>query len=147
MDKIGETTLEIDLSALEHNYTFSKKERLKQKKAIESLFNGGYSSAAFPLRIVWKSRTHICGSSPLLKVAFSVSKKRFPKAVDRNRAKRIMRECYRINKQVLYNNLKQNDIHLHALFIYTGKTILPFKILNKKMKKLLLKVSQSITAQ
>jgi ribonuclease P protein component len=54
-------------------------------------------------------------------VAFSVPKRLFPKAVDRNYLKRLMREAWRLNK----TSFTQNQVFL--LFIYQNKIRLSFK--------------------
>ena len=56
--------------------------------------------AAFPVRAVFMMAEKGVGE-PKAQVLMSVSKRLFKNAVDRNRAKRQMREAYRKNKQVL----------------------------------------------
>lgn len=82
--------------------TYSKKEKLKSKKLIGHLFSEGQSVSSFPLRMVYLS-TVLDDSQ--VKVGVSVSKRHFKKAVDRNRIKRLMREAYRLNKGVIFNNI------------------------------------------
>lgn len=53
----------------------------------------------------------------------SVPRKRFKKAVDRNRIKRLAREGYRHNKTELYSFLQSKKLLCLLAFIYTGKEI------------------------
>ena len=67
-------------------YTFRKSERLNSRKLIENLFSGGSKSfSAFPLRIVYTVSDK--DNLPDVSVLISVSKKRFKRAVKRNRVK------------------------------------------------------------
>lgn len=118
---------------------FSKKERLKSKKQIESLVKTGKVIKRGSLRVIWKSR-RADDSELLTKVAFSVSKKLFKKAVQRNRIKRILRETYRLNKTVLYDKKQSKKMFL-MLFVYTGKEELSFAGANELMKNLLQEIS------
>ncbi|MCB0472983.1 MAG: ribonuclease P protein component [Flavobacteriaceae bacterium] len=85
--------------------TFRKKERLKNSRDIELLFDKGKSMTAYPLRMVYL-KNELDTEYPV-KVAFSVSKRKMRKAVDRNRLKRQMREAFRKNKHILYEGLKK----------------------------------------
>lgn len=67
----------------------------------------------------------------------SVSKRRFKKAVDRNKIKRLMRESYRLNKSGLYQFLRQNSLELLVAFQYVGKEELPFEKMCVQMETVL----------
>ncbi len=75
--------------------SFSKQERLCSNKRIDALFASGDSFIAYPLRVVYISNK---AESPSVSVLISVPKKKFKRAVKRNRVKRLIREAYRLNK-------------------------------------------------
>ena len=71
-------------------------------------------------------------------ILFSVSKKRFKRAVDRNRVKRISREIYRLNKQQhLYGLLNSAGKKITVSLAYIGKELPEYDFAEKKMLKLL----------
>ena len=119
-------------------FTFNKKEKLKSKKLIESLFSKGQSVSAFPLRLVYTS-VHF-DDGVLFKTGVSVSKKHFKLAVDRNRVKRLMREAFRLNKAHYFDNISTP----HAFMIlYIGKEIPTLTQLENKMAQLFDKFSKA----
>lgn len=77
--------------------TFGKIERLHSKKNIEKLFKEGKSVKVYPLRFIYLPYPE----AKYTQVLFSVPKRHFKKAVDRNRIKRQMREAYRLHKSLL----------------------------------------------
>jgi ribonuclease P protein component len=98
--------------------SFPKSARLNSKKAIGQLFQNGNSFLDFPFRVLWINTelTHL----PHLQVAFSVPKRRFKKAVDRNLLKRRMREAFRKNQSALKNTLTSNDKRVQLMLIYVA---------------------------
>jgi len=62
--------------------------------------------------------------------------------VDRNRIKRVTREAYRLQKESLYNNLKEKNKNLAVFFIYTGKELPAYNDVYKKMSSILQKLIQ-----
>jgi ribonuclease P protein component len=83
---------------------FHKSERLCSKKLIALLFvKGNRGFSRFPFRFTW---VPVDLPEPVpAQVLFVVSKRNFPKAVNRNRIKRQLRECYRQHKPALYQVL------------------------------------------
>ncbi|MFM8451081.1 MAG: ribonuclease P protein component, partial [Haliscomenobacter sp.] len=78
-------------------FGFPKSERLKSRKEIGTLFKSGSSIGVYPLRAVWKVGQDI-EKMGALQVAVSVPKKKFRRAVDRNRLRRQVRESYRLRR-------------------------------------------------
>jgi len=81
------------------DFKYSKAEKLKKEKEIALLFEKGKWKTCGNLRII------ILKEKPTVpiehaKFGVSVSKRYFKKAVHRNRVKRLLREAYRLNKDV-----------------------------------------------
>lgn len=99
-------------------FTFKKSEHLCRLSEIERLFSAGSRSATvFPVRIVYRKVKAEDGEPPV-KVLISVAKRRLRHAVDRNRAKRQLREAYRLQKATIYNALLcEQAIHLGLIWM------------------------------
>jgi ribonuclease P protein component len=115
--------------------TFRKEERLKKKNLISELFASGRSVTVFPLKMIYLENDH---SSPFkIQAGVSVSKRNFKNAVERNRIKRLMRESYRKNKSLIYND---TDTKKHIImFIYQAKEEISFDLMDRKMNQLIRK--------
>ncbi|WP_299047435.1 ribonuclease P protein component [uncultured Polaribacter sp.] len=112
--------------------TLGKQERLKSRKLIEKLYQQGNSVKTFPLRMVFLQTEHT--SKFVAQMGVSVPKRNFKLAVDRNRIKRLMRETYRLQKNIVYNNL---DMPYVFMISYIGKEERSYSELCLKMEKLL----------
>lgn len=114
-------------------FTLPKEERLSRKRDVDQLFAKGRTFVAFPLRVVYL----IVKGEFLVPSSFlvSVSKKRFKRAVDRNRVKRQMREAYRVRKHELLEVLAGSDRRIWIAFLYMDKEIYPQVKIEKAMEK------------
>ena len=112
--------------------TLGKQERLKSKKLIEKLYAEGDSVKTFPLRMMYVQTAHT--SEFPCQVGVSVAKRNYKLAADRNRLKRLMRETYRLQKQIVYNNLEEPYVFMIS---YIGREEIKYEDLYLKMEKLL----------
>ncbi|WP_163401274.1 ribonuclease P protein component [Flavobacterium fluviatile] len=121
------------------NFTYRKNERLKSKTTIGLLFSEGKSVSKYPLRLVYRQAE--ADSEEKIKIGVSVSKKYFKKAVDRNYFKRVLRETYRLNKHLLWENVHQP---YSLMFFYQTKDRLTYEEINTKTVQLFEKFIQQI---
>ena len=126
MDNLSE-----DIDEGKVDFSFNKAERLCSKKIMDKLFTEGKTIFVFPLRIVYLE-TSLLSKFPV-QAAFTVGKRNFKRAVQRNLIKRRMREAYRLNKHQFYVEI--GDKQVAVFFIYTGKTISKYSQIKSSLKK------------
>lgn len=114
--------------------SFKKRERLSKELLIQELFEKGSSFYFYPFKVL--HLPHPDQGSAVNEVLFSVPKRQFKKAVDRNKIKRRIREAYRLNKSAITAPRK-----LLIAYIYTAKTILPSETFQQKVLGTILKIS------
>ncbi|MBP1222216.1 ribonuclease P protein component [Flavobacterium sp. 1355] len=128
------------------NFTYPKNERLKSKTTIGLLFSEGKSVSKYPLRLVYREEKGEVDEK--IKIGVSVSKKYFKKAVDRNYFKRVLRETYRLNKHLLWDNLQEP---YSIMFFYQSKDRLSYAEINTKtiqlFEKFLLQINKTNESQ
>ncbi len=120
-----------------------KSERLNSKIVIEKMFAGGSSRSfsVFPLRVVYMPVDSLEASASIL---VSVPKKRFKRAVKRNRVKRQIREAYRKNRGELKQLLTEKEQKLAIAFIYLSDQLTSSVEIEEKVKLLLARMAEKV---
>jgi ribonuclease P protein component len=118
--------------------TLGKTDRLKSRKQIEMLFKSGKKITLFPFRLLYR----IEALNGKIEAGFTVSAKNFPKAVDRNRIKRLTRESYRVQNKELKTRFLINRKLAYLFFIYTSREILSYEEISLSIKGILDKLIQ-----
>jgi len=111
------------------SFKFPKKEKLKSKKLIKRLFNEGQSISKFPLKLIYLETE--LPDNVKIQAGVTVPKKNFKSAVKRNRIKRLLRESYRLNKYLIFNNIEGN---FAFLILYLGKELPQYHEVEENMK-------------
>lgn len=126
------------MTSTEEKFTFTKAERITGKKRVDAIFASGKSFISYPLRVVYlqheQSPIHSCS------ILITVPKKRIKKAVHRNRIKRLIRESYRLNKE-LVNDIEFGEQSLDIAFVYVKDTVSDYKEIQKGVKKALRQIA------
>jgi len=112
-------------------FTFRKEERLCSNKIIGDLFSEGRSVHVNQFRIFWKLSDHSTGYPA--RVAISVPVKHIKKANKRNLVKRRIREAYRKNKHLLYDQLKKRNMRIAFVICYFSNEIEDYNNIESKI--------------
>ena len=126
---------------MEKDLRFRREEKLKSWSAIGRMFKEGQSFGQYPLRFVWLPMEAGSADFPV-QFTVSVPKKKFKKAVDRNRLRRQIRETYRLHKQVLYRNLDPTQQVYALMVIYVAKDMLEYPEIENNMNRGLRRLSK-----
>ena len=117
-------------------HKFPKLQKLCSRKSIERLFEGGDGSkavSAFPIRAVFSAN-----DGAQTQVLISVSKRRLHHATDRNRAKRQLREAWRLSNDILADMPTMN-----IAFIWLADAPQPSSLIFRKMKNVLHRIAET----
>lgn len=117
-------------------YTFSKKERLCSRIKIGNVYASRHKLLVFPYSVHWYLEQEGELPSPA-QVLIATTKRKFKHAVDRNKVKRLTRECYRLRKPQLYQFLRERNLSLVLSVNYIHNEILTFQQLSEKFDKLI----------
>lgn len=136
-------------------FTFKKEERLCSRQLIDRLYAEGHRLMAFPYSVQWMTLesgeplSHPATQplrNPATQVMIVAPKRKFHHAVDRNRVRRLTRECYRLRKHALYDFLQQHSLTLVFSMVYIHNEIMSYDQLGHKMDKLLAALQKDILA-
>ena len=122
--------------------TLRKNERIASRRLIDQLFAGSssHSLAAFPVRVVYIIKERAREESPV-QVLVSVSKRHFRHAVDRNRAKRQLREAWRRHKAALASTLPA-DKCLALAFLWLSDSPQPSAVVERRVCGLVQRIAK-----
>ena len=124
-------------------FTLGKKERLKSRKQIDQLFGEGKNFPLSPFRIYYRLMP-LKADSSTLQFGAGVSAKNFKRAVDRNRIKRQLRECYREEKEKLYEFISAANKQYALMIVFTNKNTVPFNELMEKLAAVIQRLKKDI---
>jgi ribonuclease P protein component len=115
-------------------FSFSKEERISEKKIIDTLFNNckNFNESPFDIRFLNQE----IKDDSFSRVLITVSSSRIKSAVKRNLLKRRIKESYRKNKKIISNK------SLMIAFVYVSDEILIYSDINDSVIKILKKLSK-----
>lgn len=124
--------------------TFGKEERLCSRSLMDRLYADGHRLMAFPFSVQWLILPDAGSHQPPCQVMIVAPKRRFHHAVDRNRVRRLTRECWRLRKADLYSFLQEHNIRIVLSLVYVHNEIMSYDQLSHKMDKLMAQLQQEI---
>ena len=120
------------------SFSLKKHEILRSKKIIKELFTNGSSFFIYPFKVYFLANQE----TEKNQVLFSVSKKYFKRAVDRNLIRRRIREAYRLNKGIL-NSREEKSLSLSIALVYISKFKLPYIDIENKLKQVFVRLNKT----
>lgn len=109
---------------------------------LEQLFREGKSFVVFPVKVIY-----LQPSEPLdypVKMGVGVSGRHFKKAVQRNRAKRLLREAYRLHKLPLHTCLQTQNKQVAVFLLYIDKVLPDGRLLQQKMPAIITRLIKEL---
>ena len=116
---------------------FPKKERLNSKIKIDNLFKSKNTFTYNRIKVYWDVNSSEQNYSEIL---ISVPKRIIPLATKRNKIKRLIRESYRINKNIL--QLDNQGINISFMFL--SSEIPEYNSLEEKIKVILYRLNDEL---
>ena len=126
-------------------YTLDKKERLHLKRDVDALFASDQAFIAYPLRVIVDIRPIIEGEQAGCAILVVVAKKYFKRANKRNRVKRLIRECYRLNKHPLIHLAEEQGLRVHIGLLSVARELPSYHEVERGMLKARTRIEMLLT--
>jgi len=115
------------------SFGLKKEERIYKRDELQILFNDAKSFSLFPFRVLHRPYSVAEEDTIYLKVAISIPKKRFKKAVDRNKLKRKGKEAFRLNRNPLKKQLIDSEQGVLLMLIYIAEEPFDYHKIEEKI--------------
>ena len=115
----------------------TKKERISSKIEIDRLFSEGSSFVVYPLRVIYTENKPSETGKANVSIMINVPKRKFKRAVKRNRLKRLMKESFRLNKHDFIEKTTSQSKYISVAFLYLSHEEKKFDEIEIAMKKAL----------
>ena len=109
---------------------------------MERLHAEGHRLRTFPYSVQWVEEPSLEVPCQVLIV---VPKRRLHHAVDRNRMKRLTRECYRLRKEPLFHLLQQRNLRIALSLVYIHDSLMTYDQLSSRFDKLMAALINDLT--
>ena len=116
---------------------------LCSRRLIDKLFANGSRLLVFPFSVRWM----FCDEEPFAapaQVMLVAPKRKLHHAVDRNRTRRLMRECYRSAKPTLYARLDLGNRKIVLAISYIHNELMDYATMQSKFSKLMAKLQEQL---
>ena len=113
-------------------HAFPKKAKLCGQLRIEQLYKNGRNVVVAPLRFTFRKMDKDPSAEPV-KVLVWAAKRLFKRANERNRIRRLIREAYRLNADIVKIPFAKTNETLLLAVNYIEKTELPYKTIETAM--------------
>jgi ribonuclease P protein component len=123
-------------------FTFKKEERITGNKRISTFFARGGSFLVYPFKVVFYECE--CTASEPVSILISIPKKRLKRATARNRMKRLVREAYRVNKELIPSHLLLDNHRIDIAFVYVKDELSDYDKVEKSVCKSLREISNKL---
>lgn len=117
--------------------TLSATQRIKKSNEITTLIRKGRAFFLSPYKVYY---TISASKIPLVRVALSVPKKKFGKAVVRNKLKRLGRESFRLQKKEIQELAIDKGIQIDILLMYQRTAINSYEQVHTAVGEILNKI-------
>lgn len=121
---------------------FGKEERLTNQRHISVLQKEGNLFYNSPFRVKWIEV--VDNDNNIVKIIATVPKRNFKKAIERNRIKRLIRESYRLEKEIILSVAKRKNKSIIIMFIFSGKKIVTYKEIKSKIAVILQHIADNV---
>jgi ribonuclease P protein component len=126
--------------------SLGREERLRSRKWMERLRHQGIAVKTPSLILVYMPVEQGVFSTSQTSVMFSVSKRLYKRAVDRNRIKRLLRESFRRQKEIIQPVVINKQVHCMMQFIFTGKQLPEYTYVYSRVSDLLKRMLKQLAA-
>ncbi len=118
--------------------SFGKEYKLCSKKVMDTIFEEGKTEKVYPFLLRYLAVD--LKTEKRFQIVISVPKRKFKRAVDRNRIKRLIREAVRKKKYIIEEAMTAEEQQLALFLIYTSNEEETYQKILDKIEALFLRL-------